>query len=261
MTPVDPGKWRAYLLGTLPAEEAEALEERYFTDESGFEEVVLAEDDLIDEYLDGELPEESRHVFEARLQERPELMARLDARRRLTRALRRRIDSREIPRVGGRQIFLGLAAAAAALFVSVRAFQERPAAPSRNVSGPSVATGIAAPRASGDAAAPAAPIVLLLGAGGVREKSTVPTVTLVPSASALRLVFPVPATPERALDVRIEDVDRGEVWKGAGRVTRDGSRAQAETDVPLSVLAPGDYIVRYRGLPGGDEEAFFRVRR
>jgi hypothetical protein len=253
------GRDDAYLLGGLPAEEAEALEELYFNDESVFEDVVLAEDDLIDEYLDGELPDDSRRVFEGRLQERPELMARLDARRRLTRALRRRVDSREIPRVGTRQIILGLAAAAAALFVSVRAFQDRPAAPHRVPVGPSVASGIAAPRASGETTAPSAPMVLLLGAGGVREKSSVPTVTIEPPASVLRLALPVRATSVRTLDVVIEDVDRGEVWKGPGRVTMDGSRA--ETDVPVSELAPGDYIVRFRGLPGGDEEAFFRVQR
>jgi hypothetical protein len=261
MTPVDPGKWRAYLLGGLPAEEAEALEERYFADESVFEDVVLAEDDLIDEYLDGELPEESRRVFEGRLQQRPELAARLDARRRLTRALRRRVDSREIPRVGTRQIVLGLAAVAAALYVSVRAFEERPAAPLRSPAGPGVATGIAAPRASGESAAASAPIVLLLGTGGVREKSTVPTVTLQIPASTLRLRLPARAISALALDVVIEDVDRGEAWKGSGTTTTEGGRTYAETDVPVSVLVPGDYIVRYRGLPGGDEEAFFRVRR
>src|SRR5829696_1423355 len=129
MTSADPGRWRAYLLGLLPAEDLATLEERYFNDDAAFEELVLAEDDLLDEYLDGQLPEEQRQTFEQRLGERPELAARRHARQRLTRALRRRVRAGQAPRLRRRSVVLGLAAAAAAVFVTFRVGQERPVEP------------------------------------------------------------------------------------------------------------------------------------
>jgi len=262
MTPAD-GKWRAYLLGHLAAEEAQALEERYFGEEAVFEEVVLAEDDLIDEYLDAQLEGDDRRAFEERLQDRPELAARLEARRRLTRALRRRVDADVPPRVGRRQIVLGLAAAAAAVFVSVRAFQEKPIETPRTSlpTRPSAVARLETAPPAGASPATAEVMVLLLGAGGVRDKSSVPSVKRPSSAPALRLVLNVGAPSGRALEVVLEDVDGATVWKGTGQVVTKGPAPQAQADVPVSVLAPGDYIVRFKGLPGGEDEAFFRVLR
>ena len=252
---------RAYLLGLLPEEEAARLEEGYFAEDSTFEELVLAEDDLIDEYLDERLADDERRAFEARLDQRPELAARLEARRRLTRVLRRRVASRgeewDVPRPGRRRVFLGLAAAAAAVFVTVRAIQEGPA-PAALVTAPPPRAA-SAPQAD-VIAPPSVPVVLILGAGGIREASTVPTVTLRPEIPALRLRLPV-AAAAKTLQAEVDDVDGGAVWRGAARVVMEGGAPQAEAEVPVSALPAGDYIVRYRGLPDGDEEAFFRVRR
>lgn len=260
MTPADPGKWRAYLLGLLPAEEAATLEERYFSDDAAFEEAVLAEDDLLDEYLDGDLPEGQRRTFEERLRQRPELAARLHARRRLTHALRRRVDTGQRPRLRRRSVALALAAAAAAVFVTVRVNQERPMASRDRSAAGHAATGIAAPPASSAARPAGDPVILLLGAGGVREKSAVHTARLSAETPALRLVLPIAAT-QGAVGVVVEDVDGREIWKGPGRVVAEGGEPRAEASVPGSVLAAGDYIVRYHGLAGGAEEVFFRVQR
>ncbi len=58
-------KWDDYLLGRLPAEEREKLEERIFRDDSFFEEIHAAEDDLILRYWKGDLGRRDRSCFES----------------------------------------------------------------------------------------------------------------------------------------------------------------------------------------------------
>jgi hypothetical protein len=78
---------RQYLLGTLPPEGRTALEERLLTDEAFYEEIVIAEDELIDLYLAGRVPDAERLLFESNFLAAPERRKKL----RFARALRRRI--------------------------------------------------------------------------------------------------------------------------------------------------------------------------
>ena len=55
---------RRYLLGTAPQEERSALENRYLSDSSLFEEMTEAENDLIDAYVRGKLSITDRQEFE-----------------------------------------------------------------------------------------------------------------------------------------------------------------------------------------------------
>src|SRR5262245_4991081 len=57
---------RRYLLGTLTEEEEARHEELLLTEESYFEQLVLAEDELIDEYLRGKLTARDRERMEQR---------------------------------------------------------------------------------------------------------------------------------------------------------------------------------------------------
>ena len=67
-----------YLLGTLSEEERARLEEQYFSDDAQFEEIEIAEEELIDRYVRGELAASDNTQFEqslagsARLRERVE---------------------------------------------------------------------------------------------------------------------------------------------------------------------------------------------
>ena len=54
---------KSYLLGTLPDDQASAIEERYFTDPAFFNEIRSMEIDLICEFLDEELTEEEQEQF------------------------------------------------------------------------------------------------------------------------------------------------------------------------------------------------------
>lgn len=54
---------RKYLLGDLPEDERKILEERYLSDPDYQESVLIAEDELIDDYLDGLLDESEEQKF------------------------------------------------------------------------------------------------------------------------------------------------------------------------------------------------------
>jgi anti-sigma factor RsiW len=69
---------KSYLLGTLPDEEASAVEERYFTDPAFFNEIRSMEIDLICEFLDEELTEEEREHFKRRYLHIPRLKKLVD---------------------------------------------------------------------------------------------------------------------------------------------------------------------------------------
>ena len=69
---------RDYLLGTLPDNEARALEEEYIMNRSFLLEVQAAEAELIADYLTGRLAPSSRQLFERRCLELPALQRRVD---------------------------------------------------------------------------------------------------------------------------------------------------------------------------------------
>lgn len=56
-----------YLLGTLTEEERTVLEEQFLTDEQAFEELEIAEDELVDRYVRNELPATDRDRFKKML--------------------------------------------------------------------------------------------------------------------------------------------------------------------------------------------------
>ncbi|MDQ3665821.1 MAG: hypothetical protein M3410_04315 [Acidobacteriota bacterium] len=66
------GDLRLYLLGLLPQERQEPLEERLFTEAGLYEELLIFEDELIDQYLAGGLTERDRGAFESHFMNSPE---------------------------------------------------------------------------------------------------------------------------------------------------------------------------------------------
>jgi hypothetical protein len=64
---------KSYLLGTLPDDQASAVEERYFTDPAFFNEIRRMEIDLICEFLDDELTDEEQEQFKRRYLQIPRL--------------------------------------------------------------------------------------------------------------------------------------------------------------------------------------------
>jgi hypothetical protein len=79
---------RQYLLGLTPPEESLAIEERLLTGDGFYEELLIAEDELVDEYLRGGLTEPERQRFTSHFLQPPERQQKL----RFARALRRYVD-------------------------------------------------------------------------------------------------------------------------------------------------------------------------
>lgn len=69
---------KSYLLGTLPDDQASAIEERYFTDPAFFNEIRSMEIDLICEFLDKELSKEEQEQFSRRYLQIPRLKKLVD---------------------------------------------------------------------------------------------------------------------------------------------------------------------------------------
>lgn len=64
---------RRYLLGELSKQELEQIEQLVMSDDGVYEELLFAEDDLVDEYLSGTLSEDDRTKFKKRFLVVPEL--------------------------------------------------------------------------------------------------------------------------------------------------------------------------------------------
>src|SRR6476619_2765400 len=69
---------RRYLLGTLSDEERDRFEEMYFSDDAAFDEVEIAEGELIDRYVRGELSKPDRAQFESVVARSPRLVERVE---------------------------------------------------------------------------------------------------------------------------------------------------------------------------------------
>jgi len=79
---------RRWLLGVLPQQESNALEERLITDTALYEELLIVEDELIDEYLAGGLTADEREAFDSYFMNSPERQEQF----RIANALRFYID-------------------------------------------------------------------------------------------------------------------------------------------------------------------------
>jgi hypothetical protein len=73
-----------YLLGKLSESESARLEERYFTENSVFDEVETAEDELVDAYVRGSLSSDDRQRFEAKILKSERLKERVEFARLLS---------------------------------------------------------------------------------------------------------------------------------------------------------------------------------
>ena len=87
-----------YILGQVSPEDRAEFEERYFADAGLFEELLAAENDLIDSYARGELSGPDRFQFEARFLATPELRERVRFSQSLAGYSSTAVPSRAAPR-------------------------------------------------------------------------------------------------------------------------------------------------------------------
>lgn len=235
---------KSYLLGTLPDEEASAVEERYFTNPAFFNEIRSMEIDLICEFLDEELTQEEREHFKRRYLQIPRL-------KKLVDDVRGRREE-NIPRP--RPIALIASVAATLVCISVIGFVV-------------IRKGLAPPVEKASLGAPSQGVTLFLEPG----------VTMGASSETKKLVLPSQARPVSLIAELPGQTVSTDYVARIFHIGPDGSRNNAfssgqirsvprtggqQVTVKLSStdLPPGDYIIELQESGGkGSETYVFRV--
>lgn len=232
-------KIRSYLLGTLSEEAGRGVEERLMTEEAFLEELTLAEGELIEDYLDGQLDAEERAGFEQHFLSTEERRAQLKFTRSLGRYASETKKKTAAPTLGERlRAFwggrstawrAGLAFAAVAC-IAVAVWFAVLRAPRTFVSLTLVA--VAGERAGGGEAPKK--VQLPLGADELRITLTLPAGT-------------PPADAYRAEMLTLSE-GRTEILKGS---KHDGRAVMVV--VPEDRLARGRYALKLYASGGGEE--------
>jgi hypothetical protein len=260
---------RRYLLRQLDDTEQARAEERAFLDPAFFEQVEIAEDDLIEEYAHGDAPGVDRtslleFMKDPDRQQRAQLAREL--RQRFGAPAARPVAPVAAPASPRATPWWTLAAAAgvvlcagAALYSVAQATAVRRemvvALELRDAELRALSARLSAPLAGPEASLLVEPGDALRGSG-----SAVTTVTVPPtlSAVAIHLLLPQGQSAER-YDVTIQRADGAQVW---GRVVTPvaGPPPAVIVAVPPVVLQPGDYTARLATAQGGRVAGYrFRV--
>ena len=258
--PISDERLADYVLGSLPADEAERLDEASIVDDEFAARLAAIEHELFDAYAAGELAADRRARFE-------EIFAGSeDGRRRIGVARELRNQSHATPTNKGRRTVTPMwwLAAAAMVVLAVGTARmlwplgseprsEQPVAAEPNVTHPAAVI------------ASNAVTVFALSPRGSRSAEGSPPVVIPPQTRTvrLRLTGDPRAAAFTTPSVLILTVEGREAFRGPARaVVASADNAIAEVDVDASLLAPDDYIVQ---LEEGGREAnriryFLRVR-
>ena len=274
LTTEETGALRQYLLGQLTPERRTPLEERLLTDAAFHDELSIAEDDLIDRYLAGELAAAERQNFETHFLLASERHKKL----RFARALRRYVAAERDAPSGA----LAHAPSPAGLREEESAAAEEqtpgaPAAPPRTDPGkqnffrlflarrPALASAafavlliavaavswVAFNRPAGRQLAFRNPYAVTLTPGLTRGSGEPARIQLPTDADALRLRLELPAAEHESYRATLLSAERAEVW-AADELRSAPGAAAIDMDVPANVIGPGDYQVMVSGrAPGG----------
>jgi hypothetical protein len=267
---------RQYLLGLLPTERHQPLEERILTDGEFYENLTIAENELIDQYLSSELTDAERLCFETHFLLAPERQRKL----RFARSLRRYIvaESARTPELyeeeaaepaekepdairpassrwdyfklmlARRPVMAFSMAAVMLLFVAAIAIvvvNRRPEARHE----------------------PGNVFAVTLTPGLVREGGQVTRVSIPNGTDTVRLQLSVPNAEYQSYSVSLATSERADVWRADGLKTATGAGENLlPVDIPAGVLGRDDYILRVRGkrTDGASEDVSrytFRVAR
>jgi hypothetical protein len=234
---------KSYLLGTLSDEQASAVEERYFTDPTFFNEIRRMEIDLVCQFLDEELTEEEQERFERRCLQVPKL-------KKLVDEVRERRGTILKPRL----MPLMVSIAAALVCVAVIGFVV-------------LRKGLAPPVQKEAVETPPQGVSLFLepgvtmGAGSETRKLTLPS-----QVQPVSLVAELPGQTgsadyvARIFSIR-RDGDRDNIFSSGEirSVPRAGGQ-QVTVKLSSTDLPPGDYIMELQHATGNVTETYvFRV--
>jgi len=241
---------RAYLLGRLATESQERVDQRLFSDDRIFwEHLCLVEEELIDQYVRGELDGEDAARFERDFLVTDERRAKLD----LARALKAYAERRQESRRRAWDWLRGpVASPAWALAVAATVLLALPA----------VVWRVAASRGPhGEVSAWVSP-GLVRDVGGELTRVTLP-----PGCQLVRLQLDPGLAERPAYRATLHNVAGEELWsRDKLRAAPVEGKAAVTLTLPCELLAADDYYVRLQGVsPGADPEPLdrydFRVLR
>jgi hypothetical protein len=268
---------RRYLLGNTNDEETAVIEQEYFENDDAVDRIAAAEDDLIEDYLAGQLTPADRDRFERGYLSVPAHRIRVETIRRLmTTAARGSAQGggglapkRTIRYIPWLALAASLLIVASAAFWMLSPFG-RPHAPSAaNRAAPATPSGIA-PREQTPGTTPNAPRVFAVTISPVAVRSAAESASIVvPAATdvvALRLESEGDGRQFVARRVSIRTVTGTEVWQGP--VVPDGDRTPGvvgRVNVPAASLPADDYMVTLygadrRGVEREWTQYFLRLR-
>jgi len=267
----------AYLLGELSEKERARLEEEYFADDALFEEIRVAETELIDSYVRRRLSDTERSRFEARYLAFPELRKRVD----LARVLAEKADSAGTP-IGGRSVrwwqwspegrwwprpaMVAAMAAVALLVVVVGAWwlaktPTRPETTTARLEAPTnpvveppdtLAQPLPSTQAPPGTSAPTKPLsdaatgggfALVIASSLVRSSGTEPVLTIPTGVETVRIRIDYGGEIYATYGVEISTPEGRKVWSQSGLKPLVPGAASVAITVPTKDLAPGNYIL------------------
>jgi anti-sigma factor RsiW len=292
-TTPDQALGRRYLLGELSEPERAAVDERLFADNDFFADILVVEGELMEDYLDGRLPDRERRLFESHFLASETRRRNLDASRALRLAARAvtppaadsstAAPSLTAPfsgRAAARRFALAAGLAAAALVVLVLGSgRGRPPVPLVDTTAPRAEPGPPPARDEAGVRSPATPraaaspptegaaraVTLALLPGLVRGGPGAPEIALARGTPALRLELDASAAEKRRYQAVLRTADGKTVWRQRGLLPRRSRGAlQIVALVPAPLLERADYVLTLQapgsdGAPEDMAEYFFRV--
>jgi hypothetical protein len=286
-----------YLLGTLSEEERERLEERYFSDDKEFEEIEIAEEELIDRFVRGELTGTNLTEFEQTVARSPRLMERVEFAKLFADRLRAAPVVTPVKpgwwerifNVGvGSQLALACSAALVVLAVGVSLFgwwqlqqrskrlaAQQAALEQRQRELDQQAAQLAQrpqPSPSETRVPPpglvpqpeAAPAMLTLFPGGSRSLSSSKDVRITSGTSDVKVTLNLRTTGYSSYNVKVNSVDRQGLFSVSGlKPSITNNHGILTFRIPAQRLPHGDFYISVFGEPANEsvEDYPFRVIR
>jgi hypothetical protein len=239
-----------YLLGQLDAQEADALEERYFGDPAFFRKIVLAEEALIKSYLGGRLPPSARERFEARYLTVPQLREKVEE-------MRSRAETHSSAATFGawwKPVMAGVAGIAIGLGLWFQLYR-RSTSPQQ--------------LARVESAAPSPVLSVHLTPGLIKDGDTRPVEFAPPATGTVRFALELPGE-KSAIDctAQLFLVEADGHWRSLWASPKQAHSSEVKGEQELTIDAdaadfvPGDFILRVAGPDGQIRESYvFRVIR
>jgi len=222
-----------YLLGQTGPEESSSFEERLVTEKDFYDELTIAEDELIDQYLDGDLTGVEREQFERHFLSSAERRQKVRFGSALLKTAARSDSWVPVHLFQPRAILL-YAVLVLLVIVGVGSWVIWSNQSNVRLAGKTVS------------------ITLLPGA--TRSDQPVNSVSNSADVGTIQLRLAL-ANPQETYRVKVVNGDEAEVWSGDGRLQTDSNNNFIVADVPAQLLPTGDYqAILNRKLPDGSYE-------